>query len=876
MSAHRRSHARRGLALAAVAVLVPVLVVRGSASAADDVVAGETLVGELIQAWPEHEDPADAVAHADEGPLTWVETSAGDAVRVLTDEVRELPLGATVAVTVGDEVVDEASAEEGVEPAREVLDASVVTAAPSEPTAAADTAGVTNSVTVVMVNPAGGARDGRTLQQVVDAVNGPVASFWSEQSEGQIRVGVTAQHDWIDTTAECGNSTAMWREAADRVGFVAGPGKHLLLYVTSSPESLAGCSYGLAEVGLSPASGGRLYVRDIGTSVLAHELGHNFGLGHSSGVQCDNSVETGSCRTTAYQDWYDVMGISWDQVGSLSAPHADRLEVLPAAEQVSLAAAAPGGTYTLAPISAASGVRGLELIAGNGAVYWLEYRAAAGRDGWLSTSANWPALQSGVTLRRASSGANTSLLLDPTPSSAASWGADNRVALNVGTAVRLAGEDFTVTVQGVTASSATVQVRTAAGRAPVGALDPLQLTGSTLTVSGWTVDPDQPTAALAVHVYVDGRGLALRADGVRPESAAVSGAGDQHGFSWSTTLTPGAHQVCAYAIDTAGAANTVLGCRAVTAVASRPIGVLDEVSVSGSTLTVRGWALDPDAVSTALQVHLYVDGSGVPLLAAGTTKASDFPEAAAGHGFDWSTSLSGGAHRVCAYAIDATPGAGSTELGCRTVTVTARAPVGALDDFGVTGSTLTVAGWALDPDAPAKELQVHVYVNGSGVPLLAGGTSRASASADTAAHGFSWQKKLTGGSHQVCVYALDSTPGSANTVLGCQTVTVPSSAPVGSWDDLTVSGSSVTVAGWAMDTDAPSTALQVHVYVDGRGMAVLAQGTDATGGFVDGTRRYGFTATASVTPGDHQVCVYAIDPSPGSPNTSLGCRPFRS
>ena len=86
----------------------------------------------------------------------------------------------------------------------------------------------------------------------------------------------------------------MWNEVAATVGFVPGPGRHLMLYVSSAATN---CSYALAQVGSSPATGGMLYVRDTVTSVIAHELGHNFGLGHSSARQCDAAVESGSCRT---------------------------------------------------------------------------------------------------------------------------------------------------------------------------------------------------------------------------------------------------------------------------------------------------------------------------------------------------------------------------------------------------------------------------------------------------------------------------------------------------------------------------------------------------------------------------------------------------
>ena len=89
-------------------------------------------------------------------------------------------------------------------------------------------------------------------------------------------------------------------------------------------------------------SGGDLYVRDTLPSLLAHELGHNLGLGHSSGEQCAGAVDTGSCTVLPYRDYYDVMGASWEHVGALDAAQAARLGVLPADQQQVLDAAGPG------------------------------------------------------------------------------------------------------------------------------------------------------------------------------------------------------------------------------------------------------------------------------------------------------------------------------------------------------------------------------------------------------------------------------------------------------------------------------------------------------------------------------------------------------
>jgi hypothetical protein len=463
---HRPSRLRL-LVLAAVATLVAGLSVSGPPTARAEE-APQTVVGELVQVWPEYEHPEEAVQSHDAGPLSWIATSDGDAVRVPTEDLGRLgdaPAGATVSVTVGGEVVDELATADGVEPAREVLRAEVVSPAlaESQPAPAPSIVGLTHRVTVVMVRPGGAAADSRTLQQVVDAVNGPVATFWAGQSDGAIKLGVSASHDWRTTTATCSTPLELWNEVAGQVGWSRAAGEHLMLYV---PSTLTSCSYGIAEVGTGLNGGGRLYVRDVAASLIAHELGHNFSLGHASEIQCSGRVDTGSCQLTAYNDWYDVMGVSWEQIGSLNAPHAARLDLLPADERVQVNTWSPAASYVLAPASAASGLRAVELVDPHGVRYWLEYRQAGGQDAWLSTTANWPALDEGVTLRRGAGGADTSLLLDGTPSSASAFGSDRQVAFPPGRTVPVHGGDFTVTVDNLTSGGAAVRV--SPGATPVG------------------------------------------------------------------------------------------------------------------------------------------------------------------------------------------------------------------------------------------------------------------------------------------------------------------------------------------------------------------------------------------------------------------------
>ena len=390
----RRPRAPRPLLVVLTAVLaLAVLSVPGAADADGPTVVTSTVVGELVHAWPEHKDPGQAAQRADEGPLTFIRTASGDSVRVATDDVAHIAAGSTVEVTVGKSVTDVASSQDGYEKARDVLVTEVI-APPPAATSPAVTP-VNHQVSVVMAVPAGGVRDSTTLSDVVDMVNGPVADFWSAESNGSVNVGVTAMRDWVNLSVGCSDPFVLWN-AAQAVNFQPGPGKHLLVYLTSSPSGLQGCSDGLGTVGTGVGSGGYSYVRDAMPSIIAHELGHNIGLGHSSALHCDGTIQGPPCQTTPYWDLYDVMGASWGQMGSLNVVQASRLyDVAP---KVFEPRSGPE-TLTLAPVSQRSGVRAIVLRDSDGAQYWLEFRPPSGRDAWLGTPDNWAHLQAGVLLR---------------------------------------------------------------------------------------------------------------------------------------------------------------------------------------------------------------------------------------------------------------------------------------------------------------------------------------------------------------------------------------------------------------------------------------------------------------------------------------------
>lgn len=100
---------------------------------------------------------------------------------------------------------------------------------------------------------------------------------------------------------------------------------------------------------------------------------------------------------------------------------------------------------------------------------------------------------------------------------------------------------------------------------PIGNFEQMRVGSGSVTVRGWTFDPDS-TSANSVHVYVDGAfSGAFTANGVRSDlSTWYPFMGTAHGFDATVgTSTAGRHTVCVYAINAGPPApNPLLGCSA--------------------------------------------------------------------------------------------------------------------------------------------------------------------------------------------------------------------------------------------------------------------------------------------------------------------------
>ena len=414
-----------------------------------------------------------------------------------------------------------------------------------------------------------------------------------------------------------------------------------------------------------------------------------------------------------------------------------------------------------------------------------------------------------------------------------------------------------------------------------GAVDSVASGPGEIWVSGWALDA---TSAASISVAVTINSVTTKAVADQPRNDLAPhypGLGINHGYRFS--IAPpvwGDVDVCVRAMNAGGTAEKTLECTRVFAQGGSPLGSVDGMTTEPGTVTVSGWAFDPDTLSP-IEVHVYVGANGSVTKADKTRNdiGNAYPAYGANHGYAATVSAPAGYQTVCVYGINVKSGGNILLAPCQQTFVRAardpgNPPFGSLDSFDVQGNTVTMSGWALDADTP-DSIGVHVYVGASGSTHKADKLRRDIGKAYPGygeAHGFSIQRTLPPGGEQVCVYAINDGAGS-NTVLGCRFLAPAASRPpVGNIDTFDVKGDKLTVRGWALDSDTPNS-IAVHAYVGGSGSTHKADKPrrDIAAAYPGYGEAHGFSFERTLPPGGEQVCVYAINDGAGS-NTALICR----
>ncbi len=305
-----------------------------------------------------------------------------------------------------------------------------------------------------------------------------------------------------------------------------------------------------------------------------------------------------------------------------------------------------------------------------------------------------------------------------------------------------------------------------------------------------------------------------------------------------------------------------------------PVANWEATTVTQSSVSVTGWAFDPDDDS-ALTVDVVVDDGSHAVTASGAR-----PDVAAAygvgsaHGFSATIPTAAGRHVVCLWVRNVGPG-NDQLLGCRDVEVRNATPIGFVDQVATTAGSVRLTGWALDTDT-SSPIGVHVYVDGS----YAGATTADGDRPDIAAafpsagsrHGFTVEVPAPSGRHTVCAYAINA-PAGHNPAIGCRDVTLVNTVPRGFLDAVTTTPSSVRLVGWTFDPDTAGP-IGVHVYVNGAFAGATTADVarpDVGAAFPAAGPAHGFDVDVPTGAGSLRVCAFAIN-APAGFNPTIGCR----
>lgn len=332
-----------------------------------------------------------------------------------------------------------------------------------------------------------------------------VNGFYRENSAGQAHLaGNTVGWFTLPISKSACDITAISTEA-DKAATAAGV--NLAAYtrkVYMFPKNA--CAWaGLGTVGGNPS---RAWINgSFSLRVVAHELGHNFGLRHAYARDCGATTLGDNCTTITYGDPADVMGATSGHFGAFNK---EMLGWLNVGISAPIATASSSGRYYIDAYSA-TGIaakavkvpRGIDAASGRPLWYYVEYRRPVGYDSVLGSTSP---LVSGVIVREAMEGnPNSSYFLDMTPNSSSSDMRDGALAV---------GKTFTDANAGVKITLAWADGQTAAVDVAVG--------GSTAPSPTCSAAPPTVTLSGGASQVLAGQGTAYQLTVKNNDSSACT------------------------------------------------------------------------------------------------------------------------------------------------------------------------------------------------------------------------------------------------------------------------------------------------------------------------------------------------------------------